>query len=82
MLSLTFEINGKKVDPRNMADALEAAMLGSVQKTVTRRLATVRCPVHGAAPTVVCSGASLGDLSFQVTGCCQALIDATKEALA
>jgi hypothetical protein len=81
MLKLTFEINGRKVDPNNMADALEAAMLSAVRGNIEQRLSTVRCPVHGSAPTVTCKGSSLERLSFSVSGCCNELIETTKRAL-
>jgi hypothetical protein len=81
MIGLTFEINGRQVDPKNMRDALEGAILQSVQDHVTHRLGTVRCPVHGAAPTVVCRGRSLNDLKFDISGCCQAGIDTATKAL-
>ena len=81
MLNLSFEMNGRKVNPRNMANAIDAAMLTAVQDNIGRRLATVRCPVRGAAPTVICRGSSLERLSFDVSGSCDVLIETTKKVL-
>ena len=81
MIEVTFEINGKRIDPNNLQDALERAVLQSVQEFVRTRLRAIRCPEHGEAPRVICKGRSIDDLSFEVTGCCQSLIDAVIDKL-
>lgn len=81
MFKLSFEIGGRKVDPRNIRDALESAMLRGVRDHVTKRLSGVRCPDHGSAPAVVARGRTLKELTFEVSGCCQKLIDVTEAKL-
>ena len=81
MIEITFEINGRQVDPRNISDALEAAVLRSIQDSLIRKVGPVRCPEHGSMPKIVCRGRSLNELSFEVSGCCQKLIDAVTAKL-
>jgi len=75
MLEIHFEINGRRVDPRNAGDALKAAVLKSVQDLIAAKVSAVRCPVHGEGPKIVAHGSSLDKLSMTVSGCCQELID-------
>jgi len=81
LIELSFEINGRKVDSSNIGNALEGAMLKAVQASVTSKLASVRCPDHHSAPRITARGRSLDDLSFDVSGCCQKLIDLVKAKL-
>lgn len=81
MIEIRFEIGGKEVQPRMLAEALEAAVLSSVKGYITQRLSLATCPTHGAAPSVLCRGTSLKDLSLEISGCCDALIEEAKRAL-
>jgi hypothetical protein len=75
MLDLSFEINGRKVTPNSVSDALEAAILQSVSASIKDRVGNITCPDHGRTPKIVGKGRSLNTLSFDVSGCCQKLID-------
>jgi len=75
MIEVTFEINGRKVNPNRLGDALEKAILQGIQESVRKKLGAIRCPEHGQGPKVICKGRSVDKLSFEVTGCCQNLID-------
>lgn len=75
MLNISFEINGRKVNPGNVGGALEAAVLQSVSASIKARVGNIRCPEHGQTPRIVGKGRSLDTLSFDVSGCCQKLID-------
>ncbi len=75
MIDISFEIGGKKVNPNNIGDALEKAILQSVVENITKKLSTVRCAEHGRQPQVKVKGHSTDKLSFEVKGCCQTLID-------
>lgn len=81
MFKITFELNGKPVQPGQLGNAFQDAVLESVQEHVTEKLSSVRCPEHGSAPTVVCTGRSLDELTFKISGCCQKLIDTSTAAL-
>ena len=36
MIQISFEINGKKINPNNIKDALETSILSSVQKSIKK----------------------------------------------
>lgn len=81
MIDISFEINGKKVSPRNVGNALESALLQSVQESITKSVGSARCPVHGQRPKIKVKGRNLDSLSFEVSGCCEQLIETVKKKL-
>ncbi|MEK6776158.1 MAG: hypothetical protein AABY87_04655 [bacterium] len=81
MLSISFEINGKKVDPDNIADELEKAILKKIEETIVERVGAVRCSEHDAAPIIVAHGQKIENLTFKVSGCCARLIGDVKAML-
>ena len=68
MVNLTFEIGGRKVEPNNIANALERLVLQKVRETIEGKIRDIRDPVTGERPRVVAKGANLGNLSFEVSG--------------
>lgn len=81
MIEVSFEINGRRVNPQNARNELEKAIYKQVEESIKKRVGTARCPEHGTAPKIVCKGHSLDSLSFEVSGCCDKLIDAVKAKL-
>ena len=81
MIDIPFEINGRKVTPRNMGNALESSLLQSVQDSITKSVGAARCPVHGQRPKIKVEGRKLDSLSFEVSGCCDQLIEKVKKKL-
>lgn len=81
MFDVTFEINGRKVTPGNIGSALESAILQSVEESVKKSVAFIRCKDHGQGPKIKVKGRNLDSLSFEVTGCCERLIDEVKRKL-
>jgi hypothetical protein len=81
MLDISFEINGRKISPNNVGDALEKAVMQSVSDSIKRSVGSLRCSEHGASPKIVCKGRDLSNLSFEVSGCCQKLMDSVKARL-
>jgi hypothetical protein len=80
VIDISFEIGGRKVNPNQIGDALEKAVLQEVADSVKKALSSVLCSEHGRKPTVKVKGVNLKNLSFEVKGCCQSLIDqATKK---
>lgn len=74
MIDIKFEINGRKVDPRNIGDALEGLMLKAVGDSIRKKLATCRCAEHGEFPKLVAKGKTIEKLNFEISGCCEALL--------
>jgi hypothetical protein len=62
-------------DERKFRDAASKAVMESLTKHIKQQVGSLRCPTHGQAPTVHVKGHSLDNLSFEVGGCCQDLID-------
>lgn len=81
MIDIHFEIGGRRVDPRNMRDALEVAMLSAVQDGLRKKVGACRCSEHGQTPKLMAKGRSLDKLNFEVTGCCEKAIDEVKRKL-
>ncbi len=81
MIDVLFEINGWRVNPDSLGHVLGKSVLRTIRTSMRRRLHSVRCPDHGSAPTIVVRGPRLGDLSWEVTGCCQKLIEVVQRQL-
>ena len=80
-VEVSFEINGRKVSPQNWGNAVERALLENLKEQIQDKLRGVRCAEHNQQPRVTVAGSSLDQLSFQVHGCCQKLIDQATKAL-
>ncbi|MBM7422906.1 hypothetical protein [Spongiibacter marinus] len=81
MIDISFEINGRKVSPRNIGSALESALLESVQQSITKAVGSARCPEHDQKPKIKVKGRNLDSLNFEVSGCCEQLIENVKKKL-
>ena len=81
MVEISFEINGRKVRPNQIGEALTKAVLGKVQERIKKTVGSARCPEHGSTAKITCKGRSADQLSFEVSGCCQKLIDSVKAKL-
>ena len=81
MPDISFEMNGQKVNPRNIGDAFEAAVLASIKDSVTKSVGSVRCAEHGERPSVKVVGRNLDNLNLEVKGCCDDLIERVKRKL-
>ena len=81
MIDISFEINGKKVNADRVGNALEAEALKNISGQIKDKLRGIKCPEHGKAPKLIVKGRNLDNLSFEVAGCCDALIERVKEKL-
>lgn len=68
MLTITFEIDGRRVSPDNLKDALERSILAATEDNIRSKLAGLRDPETGEFPVVTIHGRSLDNLSMKVTG--------------
>ena len=68
MIDISFEINGRRVNPNHMGNALEQALLSSIKDEVTRKVRSIRDPVTGERPKIKVKGRSLDNLSFEISG--------------
>ncbi len=74
-LGMLFNSGG---DDTEMNEATKQKVADYVQKRVGGML----CPDHQKAPTIVCRGTRLDNISFEVEGCCQKIIHQIKTKLA
>jgi hypothetical protein len=81
MIDISFEINGRKVNPNSVADAFERAVLEGVTASIKDSVGSLRCSMHGSSPRITCKGRNLNELSFEVSGCCEQLMDAVRTRL-
>lgn len=81
MIDITYEINGRKVNPRNLGNALEKAMLEEITSSIKKSVGNIRCKEHGSRPKVKVKGRSLDNLNIQVEGCCDDLIKQVERKL-
>jgi hypothetical protein len=65
---IKFTIGGKTVDPRNMADALMAAVLEGIRTQITEKIGSIRDSDTGEFPTVIVRGESIENLTLHVEG--------------
>jgi hypothetical protein len=65
---LTFTVDGKKVDARDLENALEKVMLDRVSAQLRERFGAIRHPETGEFATVVIQGDSLQSLKVRVEG--------------
>ncbi len=74
-LDITYEINGKKVNPKRLGNELEKVVLAEAANNIKKKLESVICAEHKQRPTVKIIGKNVNDLKCEVEGCCQQLID-------
>ena len=75
MFDISFEINGRKVNPNDMENALESLILSQVAESVKESVGNLRCAEHGQSPKIKVKGRNLDNLSFDISGCCDDLIE-------
>ena len=74
MVSISYEINGKKINSNNIRDALEQAMLEGIDKSINEAVVSLRCNEHNQTPKILVKGSSIDNLSIEVSGCCNDII--------
>ena len=80
MIDISFEINGRKVNPKKVGDVLEQATLDSVRKQIIRKVGSIRNPKTGERPKIKITGKNLDNLSIEVSGS-QELVDLVKKKM-
>lgn len=81
MIDVTFEIGGRRVSPNRFGDEIEKAILTKAATNVKKALNSVTCPEHGQRPKVTLTGMDINNLSCDVEGCCQKLVDTAMKKL-
>jgi hypothetical protein len=82
VLDIKFKIDGRVVNPNRIGDILEKTIYDKLSSSIKKRLGSIVCPTHGEHPTVTIVGRSINKIEYQITGCCQNLIDQVRGLLA
>ena len=59
-----------------------AVSIDEFKQNTARKLETVRCPDHRQPPRLKFHGATLRDVTIQMSGCCSKLLDLANKAIA
>ena len=62
-----------------MPDVLDILFLKHIRDVIENSLASVHCPKHNREPAVKVLGPSIDNLTYEISGCCQDLIEKTRE---
>lgn len=68
-------------DVKGVKSAIEKAVLSTVTEHVKKSVGSVRCEEHNEVPSVLVKGNSINNLSYEVGGCCEAVIQKVKAKL-
>lgn len=68
MFDISFEINGRKIHPNQVRNALEKAVYQQVRDDLVRKVGSIRDPKTGQRPKIKVKGRSLDNLSIEVSG--------------
>ncbi len=81
MADIIIKIEGHEVSSAAMPDLMQRMVVKSMEEQLQQKLARVVCPEHGYGPQVTLDIAR-GRQHISIAGCCQRLIDLTRQALA
>ena len=77
-----FEIAGEEIDPTKIEDPKIVRKIEQIVESVAGKVGGLRCPVHSEPPRFVCHGPDYDNLSLEVLGCCDKLVEIVKGGLA
>jgi hypothetical protein len=85
VFKVDLKLNGRSVRPgqlgRELTKQLEKEITNEVQDSVRKTVSRIRYRKHGGTARVVVKNRSLDSLNFDVSGCCDELIQEVKRAL-
>ncbi len=80
-IPFAFVIDGKQLDPINPDNTEQAAMMQQIVASISDRVDGLVCPEHKEPPRFLCSGEKIDDLSLQIHGCCEKLVEMAENCL-
>jgi len=81
MIEIVFVLRGRTVSLEEVDDVRERAILQEIERSIKDRVGALRCPEHGAFPTLTAQGSRADALEFDLAGCCQDLLTRTAACL-
>jgi hypothetical protein len=81
MFKMDLKFNGRSIRPDQLAREMEKAMLKKVEDSVKKTVSRIRCRTHGQHARVSVRRATGSKMNFDVSGCCDELIDEVRKQL-
>jgi hypothetical protein len=81
VIRIEFRIAGRNVRPRQIRNRLTRVVLETIERSIRDRLRSSPCEEHAMPLTVLASGPSVDQLTFELAGCCEFAIDEGKRRL-
>ena len=80
-IPFAFEIGGKTIHPADLESEQEKRQLQDIVNSIIDRVEDMRCDEHGDTPRFLLYGETVDDLSLEVHGCCESLVERATERL-
>jgi hypothetical protein len=80
-IAFAFEVNGETLDPSKIEDPSQKSFIETIVESVYDRVHDIKCTEHNELPRFLFSGPSLEELSLEVYGCCDNLVELVKTKL-
>ncbi|MCW8829329.1 MAG: hypothetical protein OQK94_09785 [Gammaproteobacteria bacterium] len=80
-IHFAFLIGGEEINPETAEDPVQVDIMEQIMNNITVRMEGLVCPEHQQAPRFLCSGDSFDDLSIEVHGCCEQLVELTRQRM-
>lgn len=80
-VDFTYTLGGRKVSRDQFFEGLEGEIRKTASENVTREVQRVRCPKHGREARVTEVRQTRDGFRFEVSGCCDELVERAKRAI-
>lgn len=74
-IPFAFEIGGKSIHPADLENEQDKQQLQTIVNSVIDRVEDMRCEEHKETPRFLLYGDTIDDLSLEVHGCCEKLVE-------
>ena len=81
MIEIVFVLRGVEIDVDDVEDVRERAVLKQIERSIRSRVGGLSCPEHGANPRLTATGSRADSLEFELSGCCEDLMQRTTASL-
>lgn len=80
-IPFAFQIGGKDIDPADIDNPEAAKILDQIVESIVDRAGELVCAEHGEPPRFICTGPDIDNLSLEIEGCCEKLVEQVKARL-
>lgn len=79
MIDIHYEIDGKRVEPESIANAMKKKLLNGIAKEIKKELSSTYCEKHEEYPTIILEDNE--NINYSIETCCQELHNKANEKL-